>query len=213
MIIENVFILALIASVCALDVTAFGQFMICRPIFCAPLFGYLAGDIYTGLWIGMIVELVWINVVPLGVAVPIDITSIGVLSTFWACKFFQGSQSAAIWGLFVAVPFAYFYRELDVLGRSLNIKIMHWVEKGIKDGKEARINYGIFLSLFLFLARIYLFYAAVMIVGGWLFQGIYLQFPAVLAAGFKKAWYLLPVLGLGCALYNFKNVRLPIARR
>jgi mannose/fructose/N-acetylgalactosamine-specific phosphotransferase system component IIC len=211
--IENVLILALIAALCALDVTAFGQFMICRPIFCAPLFGYLMGDINTGLWLGMIIELVWINSLPLGVAVPVDITSVSVLSTFWACKFFTGSQSAAIWGLFLAVPFAYCYRELDVLGRNFNIRIMHWVENGIKNGKEVRINYGIFLSLLLFFVRIYLFYIVTMIVGGWLFQGIYLQFPAILAAGFKKAWYLLPILGLGTSLYNFRNVRLPIARK
>jgi mannose/fructose/N-acetylgalactosamine-specific phosphotransferase system component IIC len=210
---ENIFILALIASICALDVTALGQFMLCRPIFCAPLFGYLMGDTNTGLWIGMIVELVWINSLPLGVAVPIDISSISILSVFWVCKFFTGSQSAAIWALILAVPFAYFYRELDVLGRNFNIRIMHWAEKGINDGKESRINYGIALGLIMFFLRIYLFYIVVMTVGGWLFQGIYLQFPAFVAAGFKKAWYLLPVCGLGAALYNFRNVRLPIARK
>jgi mannose/fructose/N-acetylgalactosamine-specific phosphotransferase system component IIC len=211
--IENIFILALIASICALDVTAFGQFMICRPIFCAPLFGYLTGDIYTGLWLGMIIELIWINSLPLGVAVPVDIVSVSILSVFWACKFLHGSQSAAIWGIFFAVPFAYFYRELDVLNRNFNIRIMHWVENGIKNGKENRINYGIFFSLLLFFVRIYAFYLITMTIGSWLFQGIYLQFPAVLAAGFKKAWYLLPVLGFGASLYNFRNVRLPIARR
>jgi mannose/fructose/N-acetylgalactosamine-specific phosphotransferase system component IIC len=161
----------------------------------------------------MIVELVWINSLPLGVSVPIDITSISVLSTFWACKFFGGSQSAAIGALFLAVPFAYFYRELDVLGRTFNIRIMHWVEKGIEGGKESALNYGIFFSLAAFFIRIYLFYIVVMIAGGWIFQGIYLQFPAFVAAGFKKAWYLLPILGLGSALYNFRNVRLPIARK
>jgi mannose/fructose/N-acetylgalactosamine-specific phosphotransferase system component IIC len=211
--IENIFILALIASVCALDVTAFGQFMLCRPIFCAPLFGYLMGDINTGLWMGMIVELVWINSLPLGVAVPVDVVSISVLSVFWVCKFFPGSQSAGVWSIFFAVPFAYFYRELDVLGRNFNIRIMHWVENGVKNGKESRISYGIFLGIIIFLTRIYLFYIVVMIVGGWLFQGIYLQFPAIVAAGFKKAWYLLPICGLGAALYNFRNVRLPIARK
>jgi mannose/fructose/N-acetylgalactosamine-specific phosphotransferase system component IIC len=211
--IENIFILALIASICALDVTAFGQFMLCRPIFCAPFFGYLMGDTNTGLWIGMIVELVWINSLPLGVAVPIDVASISILSVFWVCKFFTGSQSAAIWGIILAVPFAYFYRELDVLGRNFNIRIMHWVENGIRDGKESRINYGIVLGITIFFLRIYLFYIIVMTVGGWLFQGIYLQFPAFVTAGFKKAWYLLPVFGLGAALYNFRNVRLPIVRK
>jgi PTS system mannose-specific IIC component len=213
MIIENVFVLAAIAALCGMDVTAFGQFMICRPIFCAPLFGYLCGDVSSGLWIGMIAEMLWINAVPLGVAVPIDITSVSILPVFWACKFFSDTQSPAIWGLALAVPFAYLYREIDVLGRNFNIKLMRWVENGISSGKEYRIDVGIFVSLFLFFARIWIFYIMAFIVGGWLFQGIYLQFPAFMISGFKKAWYALPVLGFGAVLYNFKNIKLPFVRK
>lgn len=209
MIIESVFIFALIACICSTDITAFGQFMICRPIFCAPLFGFLMGDISLGLWIGMIVEMVWINAIPMGVAVPVDTSSISILSVYWACKFFPGIEEAGILGIILAVPFAYFYKEIDNAGRNFNIKIMRWVEIGIKRNKENRINGGIFIGLSLFLLRAYLFYLAVMVVGGWIFQGIYLQLPAFVITGFKKAWYLLPILGFGAVLYNFRNIKIP----
>ncbi|MDR0723797.1 MAG: PTS sugar transporter subunit IIC, partial [Endomicrobium sp.] len=54
---ESIFFYALIGTLCSMDITAFGQFMICRPIFCAPIVGCFMGDINVGLWIGMIVEL------------------------------------------------------------------------------------------------------------------------------------------------------------
>ncbi len=209
MIIESIFILVLLAAICSLDMTAFGQFMICRPIFCAPLFGFLMGDITTGLWVGMIAEMVWINAIPMGVAVPVDTSSISILATFWSCKYFTGSQEAAIWGLILAIPFAYFYKEIDISGRNFNIKVMRWVESGIHAGKEGRINVGIFIGLFLFLLRAYIFYFLAMVVGGWIYQGIYLQLPAFIMAGFKKAWYLLPVLGFGAVLYNFRTIKIP----
>jgi PTS system mannose-specific IIC component len=171
------------------------------------------GDINTGLWIGMIVEMVWINAIPLGTAVPIDIASISINATFWACKYYPEIQEAAICALLFSVPFAYFYKEIDINGRNLNLGIMRWVEKGIPEGRENRINTGIFVGLFLFVLRAFIFYFIVMFLGGVIFQLIYLQMPAFVIVGLKKAWYLLPVLGFGSALYNFKNTRIPFIKR
>jgi PTS system mannose-specific IIC component len=171
------------------------------------------GDINTGLWIGMIVEMVWINAIPLGTAVPIDIASISINATFWACKYYPSIHEAAICALLFSIPFAYFYKEIDINGRNLNIGIMRWVEKGIREGKEHRINTGIFVSLFLFILRAFVFYLIVMFLGGVIFQLIYLQMPAFVIAGLKKAWYLLPILGFGSVIYNFKNIRIPFIKR
>jgi len=209
----SVYLLAFIAVLCSLDITAFGQFMICRPVFCAPLFGFLMGDINSGLWIGMIAEMVWINAIPMGVAVPVDIASISIMSTFWACKYFPGIHEAAMWAMAFAVPFAYFYRETDIAGRNFNIKIMRWVERGIEKNEESRINWGLFWGLFFWVVRLFAFYLLAMIVGGWIFQGIYLQFPVFVTAGFKKAWYLLPILGFGAVLYNLRNIKIPFMKR
>ncbi|MDR3256977.1 MAG: PTS sugar transporter subunit IIC [Endomicrobium sp.] len=210
---ESIVLLAFIAALCSTDMTAFGQFMICRPIFCAPLIGFLMGDIGTSLWIGMISEMIWVNEIPMGVAVSVDVSAISILSTFWVCKYFKDSQEAAIWGLILAVPFTYFYREIDVAGRNFNIKLMHWVEKGIQNGKYGRINTGIVASLFFFVLRAFLFYMFAMIVGGWIYEGIYLQFSAFILEGFRKAWYLLPVVGFGMVIYNFRNIKIQFMRK
>jgi PTS system mannose-specific IIC component len=209
---ENISFLAFIAALCTVDIIGFGQFMICRPIFCAPLIGFLMGDIGTALWIGMITEMIWINIIPMGVAVPIDISSISILSTFWGCKYFMSLHEAAIWGLILAIPFAYLYRLIDVWGRNINIRIMHWVEKGIQNGKDGRINLGIASGLFFFVLRAFLFYIFAMIIGGWIYANIYLQLPGLVLNGFKKAWYLLPVSGFGMVIHNFRDIKTPFLR-
>jgi len=201
-------ILVCVAVLCSLDMTAFGQFMISRPIFCGPLFGWLLGDITTGLWVGMIVEMVWINAIPLGVAVPIDISSITILAVFWSTKNFAQTseiQAAAVWGIVLAIPFAYLYKEMEIAGREFNVKIMRWVERGVQEGKESRINKGIFLGLLLFVARLFVFYLVAMLVCDFIYQGVFFQFTPFVRLGLKKAWYILPVLGFGAALHNFRS--------
>jgi mannose/fructose/N-acetylgalactosamine-specific phosphotransferase system component IIC len=203
----NIFLVSFIGALCSADITAFGQFMIYRPIFCAPLIGFFAGDITTGLCVGIITELFWIKAVPMGVAVIPDISMIGILSTFWACTHFPGFKDATVLGIFLAIPFAYLYRWVDILGRRINVKIMHWVEAGIKYSKTGRIEIGIWSGLIFFILRAFLFYLFAITIGGKLFCDIYAILPKYVLSGLAKAWYLLPVAGFGVA-YNLSNIRL-----
>jgi mannose/fructose/N-acetylgalactosamine-specific phosphotransferase system component IIC len=213
MIIENVFLLALIAAILTADMTSFGQFMLCRPIFAAPIFGYLTGDITTGLWLGMIIEMVWINAVPLGASIPPDICAISVLSVYWANANFTGLSSAAMWALAFAVPFGYLCRDIDIAGRKINTKIMHWVERGIEMGIYTRVNKAIAAGLFLFVFRFFLFYVVIMSIGGKIYSLLYLLMPVFVLDGFTKAWFILPLLGLSCAVYSFASMKIPSMRK
>jgi PTS system mannose-specific IIC component len=202
----NVFLVSFVGTLCSADITFFGQFMIYRPIFCAPIIGFFSGDIISGLCIGTILELFWIKTVPMGVVVIPDISMIGILSTFWTCTCFPGLKDAAILSIFLAIPFAYLYRLIDMFGRKLNIKIMHWVESGIKDAKNWRIEVGICVGLLFFFSRAFLFYLFSIIIGGKLFCDIYALSPKYILSGFAKAWYLLPIAGFG-VVYNVASIR------
>ena len=204
---ESIFFYALIGSFCSMDITAFGQFMICRPIFCAPIVGYFMGDVNSGLWIGMIVELLWVNAIPMGVIVPVDVSLISILSTFWVCKYFLGVQEAAVFSLVLAIPFAYFYRDMDISGRNFNTKIMHFVEDGIKNQKYWRMYAGIYVGLFLFALRLFLFYLFAMYVGGLIYSGLYLQLAQFIILGLRNAWYLLPIIGFALVIKEFNIFR------
>ena len=210
---NNLIIFSIICAILSADITMFGQFMISRPIFCGALFGYILGDIYTGLWLGMIIEMIWVNAIPMGVAVPVDLTMITSLGVIWSCSFFKGSQEAAIFSLAIAIPFAYLYKEVDLAGRLFNTKIMHWIEKGIEDGKEQRISNGIYLGLFLFLIRTSIMYGLFLFIGGILYKEMFSYLPIQVIIALKKAWFYLPVFGFGTILYSFKNINIPFIRK
>jgi mannose/fructose/N-acetylgalactosamine-specific phosphotransferase system component IIC len=177
------------------------------------LFGYILGDIHTGLWLGMIVEMMWINAIPMGVSVPVDLTMMTSLAVIWGCSFFQGSQEAAIFALALAVPFAYLYKEVDLAGRLFNTKIMHWVEKGVEQGYENRISKGIYLGLLFFFVRTAVMYGLLLFFGGLLYKEMFSYLPIQVIMSLKKAWYYLPVFGFGAVLYNFKSIKIPFIKK
>ena len=138
------------------------------------------------------------------------ITSLGVI---WSCTFFKGNQEAAIFSLAIAIPFAYLYKEVDLAGRLFNTKIMHWVEKGIEEGKEHRISNGIYLGLILFLVRTSVMYGLFLFVGGILYKEMFSFLPLQVIIALKKAWFYLPVFGFGAILYNFRNINIPFIKK
>ena len=80
----NLFFVSLLGGIFVSDATAIGQLMVSRPIFCGPVIGLLLGDFVTGLYVGILMELLWISVVPLGNSVPPDSTVVAVSATYIA---------------------------------------------------------------------------------------------------------------------------------
>ena len=81
-------LIALIGGVVDLDSTATWQFMISQPIVAAPLTGLFLGNMFgeaaaglkLGLMVGTILQLIWIEQLPLGMNVPPDAALASVLS-------------------------------------------------------------------------------------------------------------------------------------
>ncbi|MDR0485793.1 MAG: PTS sugar transporter subunit IIC [Elusimicrobiota bacterium] len=213
MITDQIIIAAVIAALCSCDNVAFGQFMLSRPIFCAPLFGYLSGDIGTGLWMGMIAETIWINTLPLGAAIPLDISALGILPVFWSAKYFAAIPHSAVFGLLLALPFAYLAKEIDILGRIVNTKLMLRLERELFEFGKAEIGKTIFMGLSLFFVKFFIFYVFAFYFGGWIFQKLYLCLPPFIIFTLSKLWYLLPALGFGSAAYIFAGLKLPFFRK
>jgi PTS system mannose-specific IIC component len=51
-----------------------------------------------------------------------------------------------------------------------------------------------------------------MIVGGWIYSKVYLRLPEFILLSFRRAWYLLPISGLGIVISGFKNIKLNLLR-
>jgi mannose/fructose/N-acetylgalactosamine-specific phosphotransferase system component IIC len=214
MVIENILILAFIAAIFNTDLTGFGQFMICRPIFAAPIFGFLTGDVVSGLWVGVVCELLWVNAVPMGAYLPPDLCSISILTVIWANKYFMGaSSSVSCAALLLAIPFGYLCRTIDIYGRKLNLKIMYWVEAGIEKENYGRINKGIAIGLILFVLKFFIFYIFAIIVGGKIFFKLYSLLPDFVLNGLTNAWFVLPLVGFGATVYSFLEIRMKHTKR
>ena len=69
---RHALIAALWAGLIALDITGSGPWLIAQPLVAGPLLGWLMGHVAVGLVIGGIVQLLWMDVTPVGVGIPFD---------------------------------------------------------------------------------------------------------------------------------------------
>lgn len=75
------------AALVDLDAVQFGQFTFARPTVAGALLGVLGGDFMTGLQLGVAMELMNLDQVPVGGYVPPDGT-IGAACAFGLCRYF-----------------------------------------------------------------------------------------------------------------------------
>lgn len=206
---SEIILISFAAAVLSLDITAFGQFMVSRPIVSATLVGYLLGDVNTGFWVGMMVELIWISALPMGAAIPIDTTAVAILSVAYGLKVQPFDRAGVILALILAVGVGMLFRKADLLIRYLNVKIIHWVEEGIKEGKEGRISAGIYTGIFLFFLKSFVLYMIAIYPGQQIIKFIYQHLDARMLTGLRLTWILLPVLGIGLTFVSFRSGKFP----
>lgn len=209
---SEILLIALLAGVLSLDTTAFGQFMVSRPIVSASIIGYMLGNVYAGVWIGITIELIWIAALPMGAAIPLDTTAIAVLSMCWGLAIHPYDSAALILALALAVGASVIFVRADIFVRYLNVKIMRWVEAGIKDGKEDRIDMGIYAGLALFFLKAFVLYLLLIYPGREIVKFVYYYLDEKMLEGFRIAWFLLPVLGMGFMLVSFRDGKFPCNR-
>ncbi len=194
--------LSLLAGIFELDVTAFAQVMLSRPIFCGPVFGYILGDIISGFWIGIIAELIWIDAIPMGTSIPMDVTIVTILSSIWGIKFLNNEKSGIIFSIALALPLGFLFRYFDIKARYFNSRIVRWIEEGIKTGKEGRINLGIYFGIVIFFMKAFIFYLVFALLGKFLLKDIFNSLPREIKPALEISWYFLPVVGFGKVLVD-----------
>lgn len=149
-------LIAFIGGIVDLDSTATWQFMISQPIVAAPLTGLFLGSLYgeaamglkLGLMVGTILQLLWIEQLPLGMNVPPDAALASVLSV--ALGFIAGhgyetySEREVCYtvALLLSVSLGLLARSLDMFVRRLNTSIDTWVGQKVEDGQLWALGFG-----------------------------------------------------------------------
>lgn len=129
---------AAVALVCGLDRVAVLQIMISRPIFAAPLAGWLLGDIEVGLQIGLMIELLWLARLPVGAAIPPDDTQVSIAGTVLAVGMGkllgQGGTEFILLCLLVAIPLGKLGQFFDRLARTRNRRTVERAAAALEAG-------------------------------------------------------------------------------
>lgn len=75
----SVVLISLIGAVIILDKYAFGEFGISQPVISGTIIGALFGDIYTGIFLGAIIQLIFLGGLPIGRDIPPDGQAAGII--------------------------------------------------------------------------------------------------------------------------------------
>ncbi|OGS18788.1 MAG: hypothetical protein A3J83_03110 [Elusimicrobia bacterium RIFOXYA2_FULL_40_6] len=198
-------LIAAISSFFALD-NAIGNFMISRPFICGTVVGYLMGDIKTGLLIGVLTELIWIDVFPIGSYVAPELMVSAILSVYWSLapggpmEFHTLALAIAL-----AVPLSMTFRIADVWNRQLNSKIVRVMENKVNEGSEKAVPAYLYLCIFLFAAKAFLFFVIFLPLGNIILDWAESIIPLFIKQGLDASLKFMPVLGFAVAFNFFRK--------
>lgn len=162
-----ILLLSLFAGIISLDISFVGLIGISRPIITSILLGVLLGDVYTSIKIGTILELCWLNVLPVGAVIPLDVCAVSVLGTSWAI-FSGGELYNCIIALMLAIPCGIIADQIEMVHRKFNKSLIPWAEKYIKQNKENKIDLMIYVTILITWIRYALFFMLFLPAGLWL---------------------------------------------
>jgi len=206
MLIETVVTAGVGALIC-LDRVAV-QIMISRPVVAGPLMGLILGDMLTGLVTGALLELLWIDRIPVGSYVPPHDTFVAILATAGAVLAapFETSPPRELIALAVLLfaPAAWLGQRMEILLRQWNER---WLGRALEDaeaGDPARLSRRHLSALAGYFAASLLCLGAAMLCGVPLLRLIYAALPPAALQVLALAYFLLPLIGMGVALNTVK---------
>lgn len=197
---EHIIIIALIGGLISLDVTVLGQWMISRPLVSGMIIGTYLGNPWAGFKVGVIIELLFINVIPVGVAIPLDASVVAVLSAAWYMLVNDVSMAAMVMAVCLAIPAGILFKTIDIGMRRRNVFMVHWVDSWVRRGKEKRIPLLIYIGIVLTFMRSFIFYSIMLFPGCFIINYLIEHLPAQMLQGLRLSSEVLPLLGIIVAI-------------
>jgi mannose/fructose/N-acetylgalactosamine-specific phosphotransferase system component IIC len=117
-------LLVLLGTWAGIDGTSTGQFMISRPVVAASVAGWLAGDPASGALIGLILEALYLTVLPVGASRYPEIGPAAVVSGALFARGGGGDAGAMLTVVLFAVTWAWFSGFTVRQLRQANIRLM-----------------------------------------------------------------------------------------
>ncbi|OGF49049.1 MAG: hypothetical protein A2231_03760 [Candidatus Firestonebacteria bacterium RIFOXYA2_FULL_40_8] len=203
----EILLVSLVAAVIAIDVRTIGGTMISRPLVVGPLVGLMLGDVGIGFYVAILVELLWIGLLPIGAYLPVEtlpITTVAVSLTIML-KGEMGMPVPAllIFSLMAAIPLGYVGRWSEVHIRNLNSAMSASLVKAAENGEFSRISLIQGANIFITFLKNFILCFVPIFFGRNLFQNIVTSMPLQFKEGVLDANWLIPALGFAVVMEIF----------
>jgi len=203
----EIFLVSAFGGLLCLD-RVFIQTMISRPIVVAPLVGLFFHHVYAGLVVGAIVELIWIDRLPIGTYIPPNdsLTAVLAAATVMIGAPVQENIRPEFVALCVllAIPFGILAKQMDILIIKANdalsddaIKAAERQEIQAVERKSYQGLFRVFAAYFLFLLVAQLILIPVVLWG-------FPRLSTTVIKTLRLMYYFLPLLGIAVAVNMLK---------
>jgi len=164
----SLFALSLVGGFIALDTTAVLQGLISQPLVAGIVLGWLSGNLVLGMHVGLLMQLLWLNQLPVGAAkIPEGnlASIIAVLLTVRLNILFENSQSILIFSVVLyTLLFSWLGTLLTTFMRSVNIRLFDFAFRALEKERIYALG-GIHITALLiqFVLQAALVYFAVLV--------------------------------------------------
>ena len=184
------------------------QVMVSRPVVAGPLVGLVLGDALTGLLAGALLELLWIDRIPIGPYVPPHDTFVAVLSTAGAILAAPPGTSPPreliVLAVLLFAPSAWLGQRMEILLRQWNERLVSGALEDAEAGDPAKLSRRHLSALAGYYGASLLCLGALMLCGVPLLRWIYPDLPPALLQVLSVCCLVLPLVGVGVALSTIK---------
>ncbi len=205
----EIILISFCGSLLCLD-RVFIQAMISRPVVIAPLIGLFLGNLYAGLIIGALIELIWIDRLPIGTYIPPNDSMTAVVAT--SIALIAGSATGGVspeiiaFAVILSIPCGSLAKQIDVMIIKSNNALS---DQALQDAQENNIR-AIERKSYLGLIKVFLSYAVFLLVAQSILIPLviwaYPQFNEIIMKALSCTYYFLPLLGIAVA-FNMLKLR------
>lgn len=208
---------SLFSAFLSLDTAAVFQGLISQPVIACTLIGWMSNDLWFGLQIGLIMQLIWISSLPIGAVIFPDGNLGSMIAVIVATRIDIENQGFEHLIIFLAVFYGFF---MSFIGahlmkwiRQFNVHLFEYARRQIARDRLSSVGFSVIISLSINYIALFVFILSTAVLGRWLFEEIINQVSAhwneyaryteiaVLGAGF----------GLTLTLFNQNRMKYIIA--
>jgi len=186
----------------------FIQAMISRPVIIAPVVGLILGNPYAGLIVGAILELLWIDRIPIGIYVPPNDSIAAAFAASLAILVGQSlgavTNELMALAILIAIPFGILAKKIDVKIIESNNFLSDQALVAAKVGDFRAIESNTYLGL----TKVFLSYLVLLLILQITFIPlliwIYPKLPAQIHTMLSLTYFFLPLLGIAVGINTIK---------